>query len=113
MGIPFRFQEPDYLPLVRVNRDPRSVGLRARLVTPDVDTFRIYEQPNVDLPRLVMNRDSMGIALMPMLSENFRWSVYILSTRLERRTIDKERPDIVIDEIVERGMARLSHRPPR
>ena len=27
MGIPFRFREPDYLPLAKVKRDPGSVGL--------------------------------------------------------------------------------------
>ena len=41
--------------------------------------IRIYEQPNADLPRLVMNRDSMGIALIPMLAENFHRSVYVLA----------------------------------
>jgi hypothetical protein len=30
---------------------------------------------------------------------------------VERRTIERERPDIVIDEIVERGMIRIAQFP--
>ncbi len=111
MGIPFRFTEPDYLPLA-ATRNPRRAGLLARSITPNRESrIRIYEQPNVDLPRLVMNRDSMGIWLIPLLSENFHRSVYMLSTALERETIEREHPDIVIDEIVERGMIRIAQSP--
>jgi alginate O-acetyltransferase complex protein AlgJ len=109
MGIPFRFQEPDYLPLYKVTGNPGSVGLRAKLVTADEDRFKIYQHPDATLPRLVMNRDSMAIWLMPMLAENFSWSVFMLSSTLNRRIIDREHPDIVIDEIVERGMLTLAH----
>jgi hypothetical protein len=111
MGIPFRFQEPDYLSLAKARRHPRRVGLRARLITPDVDRFKIYEGPDAELPRLLMNRDSMGIALMPLLSENFSRSVYVLSSELDRKRIDEVHPDVVIDEIVERGMVRIAQHP--
>jgi hypothetical protein len=112
MGIPFLFTEPDYLPLRKVTRDPGGVGLVARQIGPNPDGhFRIYEHPNADLPRLVMNRDSMANALIPMLSENFHRSVYVQSLAVERRTIEREHPDIVIDEIVERGMIRIAQFP--
>jgi hypothetical protein len=71
----------------------------------------IYEHPNADLPRLVMNRDSMAVALIPLLSENFHRSVYVQSTALARETIEREHPDIVIDEIVERGMIKIAQSP--
>ena len=58
-----------------------------------------------------MNRDSMANALMPLLSENFQRSVYVSSLALERETIEREHPDIVIDEIVERGMIRIAQSP--
>src|SRR5262249_20238600 len=109
MGIPFRFREPDYLPLKTVVGNPGSLGLRAKLVTPDDDRFKIYQHPDASLPRLLMNRDSMAIWLMPMLAENFHWSVFMLSSTLNRRVIDREHPDIVIDEIVERGALTLAH----
>jgi hypothetical protein len=111
MGIPFRFKEPDYLPLYKIKRDPERLGLRARLVTPDNDGFKIYAQPDTRLPRMLMNRDSMAIALMPMLAENFSWTVFVLSSAIQPTRIDTERPDIVIDEIVERGMVRIAKQP--
>ena len=111
MGIPFRYRETDYLPLGKVRRDPASVGLRARLVTPDKDAFKIYGHPDSSLPRLLMYRDSMAIALMPMISENFSWSAYINASTLDKSQVADEHPDIVIDEIVERGMVRIGRRP--
>jgi hypothetical protein len=111
MGIPFRFTEPDYLPF-GATRHPSRLGLLARSITPDAEAhFRIYEQPNADLPRLVMFRDSMGMALIPLLSENFHRSVYILAQAFDTVTIEREHPDIVIDEIVERGMVRIAQLP--
>ena len=53
----------------------------------------------------------MGIFLIPMLSENFHRSVYILTTGLDRETIEREHPDIVIDEIVERGLIKIAQTP--
>ena len=111
IGIPGEFEEPDYLPLYRTRRDPAGVGLRARLITADVDAFRTYAHPDASLPRLLMNRDSMGHALMPMLAENFSQSTFVVASSLDRKRIDDLRPDIVIDEIVERGMVRTAKDP--
>jgi len=111
MGIPFRYLETDYLPLGRVRRDPGSVGLRARLMTPDRDAFKIYGQPASNLPRLLMYRDSMAIALMPMISENFSSSVYVNASALDKQQVADQHPDIVIDEIIERGMVRIARHP--
>ena len=58
-----------------------------------------------------MNRDSMGHALMPMLAENFSQSTFVVASSLDRKRIDDLRPDIVIDEIVERGMVRIAKDP--
>jgi len=110
IGIPFRFTEPDYLPLDAVTSNPRRAGLLARPIAMR-GLMTIYEQPNADLPRLVMNRDSMAVALIPLLSENFHRSVYVQSTALARETIEREHPDIVIDEIVERGMIKIAQSP--
>ena len=111
MGIPFRFREPDYLPLAKVRRDPGSVGLRARLMTPDKDSYKVYGRPDTTLPRLLMYRDSMAIALMPMIAENFSRSVFVNASSLDKQQVAGEHPDIVIDEIVERGMVRISRHP--
>jgi hypothetical protein len=111
IGIPAEFVEPDYLPLDKVKRDPAAVGLRARLITPDIDAFKIYAQPDASLPRLLMYRDSMGRALMPMLAENFSRTIYVAAVSPEPRRIDDVHPDIVIEEIVERGMVRIAKNP--
>jgi len=87
------------------------VGLRARLITPDADAFQVYAHPDASLPRLLMNRDSMGHALVPMLAENFSQTTYVTTTALDRKRIDQAHPDIVIDEIVERGMVRIANAP--
>jgi len=61
--------------------------------------------PSADL-RLVMFHDSFGKGLRPYLSEHFKRSVYIWYNNLPgdqfRAIVLKEKPDIVIDEIVER-----------
>jgi hypothetical protein len=111
MGIRGEFVEPDYLPLYKVKQDPAGVGLRARLITPDNDAFKIYAHPDASLPRLLLNRDSMGNALMPMLAENFSQTICVVTPFLEQKRIDDGHPDIVIDEIVERGLVRIKKEP--
>jgi hypothetical protein len=39
-----------------------------------------------------------------MLSENFRRIVYVSARRLDPALIEREKPDVVIEELVERGM---------
>ena len=49
---------------------------------------------------------------MPMLSENFQPErLRNASTPSNSETIEREHPDIVIDEIVERGMIRIAQSP--
>ena len=50
-------------------------------------------------------RDSMADALIPLLSENFRRVVYV-TRPFQRALVERERPDVVIDELVERNMTR-------
>ncbi len=112
MGIPFRFKETDYLPLHKLKRDAGRLGLRARLMTPDRDSFKIYGRLGTTLPRLLMYRDSMAIALMPLIAENFSRSVFVNASTLVKQQVEAEHPDIVIDEIVERGMVRIGRNRP-
>ena len=58
-----------------------------------------------------MYRDSMAIPLIPLLSENFRRIVYVSARRLDPGLILRERPDIVIEEIVERAMLEVATAP--
>jgi hypothetical protein len=56
------------------------------------------------LPRAVILRDSMAVPLIPLLSENFSRVLYVENRKLERSLIEREKPDIVIEELVERSL---------
>jgi hypothetical protein len=50
--------------------------------------------------------------LIPQLSENFRRTVYVGSRRLDRALVEREKPDVVIEEMVDRVlMATLAPNP--
>ena len=101
-----------YVPFVKVIMDPVGLGLRAKQVDRGkVPGAEIYEMPRPDAPRLLAYRDSMMIPLVPSLSENFSRSVYLSARQLDPATIDRERPDVVIDETVERGLGSLAAAP--
>ena len=46
----------------------------------------------------------MAISLIPLLSENFSRVVYVSSRSFDRALIEREKPDIVIEELVERTL---------
>jgi hypothetical protein len=102
-GDPERFGEPDYAPLGKVLATPQArCGRREDDAgTPD---FEWYACQRPGLPRAVVYRDSMAIPLVPMLSENFSRVAYVSSHELDPAFIARERPDVVIDEMVERAM---------
>ncbi len=53
--------------------------------------------------KLVMFRDSFATETIPHLAGHFRQGVYIWS-RYDANVIDKEKPDVVIEEVVERDL---------
>jgi hypothetical protein len=57
---------------------------------------------DVSLPRALVLRDSFAEALLPFLAENFQRSVFLFTHRLDEAQVERERPDVVIEEIVER-----------
>jgi hypothetical protein len=56
------------------------------------------------LPRLVMFRDSFANYLIPFLNHHFSRAVYIWNTGFDPRLIEREHPDFVIQEMVERAL---------
>jgi hypothetical protein len=98
------FREADIAPLGKVLATPQGrcakrVDSRAE---PDVER---YACPGAGrLPALLAYRDSMAIPLIPMLSENFARSTYVSSHRLDRAQVLRERPTVVVEEMVERSM---------
>jgi hypothetical protein len=65
-----------------------------------------------ELPRAVIFRDSFSEALIPYLSENFSYSRFIWSQWKNETPIEKiileSKPDIVIEEWVERYLSKMS-----
>jgi len=103
IGYPPRVQEPDYAPLGKVLADPAS-RCGKRLDSGADIGYEYYACDHPNRPRAVVYRDSMAIPLIPLLSENFSRAVYISSHRFDPALIERERPDVVIEEMVERAM---------
>ena len=63
--------------------------------------------PNSHLPTLIMFRDSFADSLIPFLSESFSKSIYlnrVYEKQIDLSVIAREKPAIVILEIVERAL---------
>jgi hypothetical protein len=102
LGVRGRYVEADIAPLSKV------LGNAAQRCAQRVDKdefpgFEFYRCPRKTL-KLVMYRDSMAIPLIPLLSENFGRAVYVSSRQLDPALIEREKPDVVIEEMVERSI---------
>jgi len=71
------------------------------------DLVSVHYQPSADLPKMVMYRDSFGIALIPYLSNHFRQATYLTTYRVDTNFLDVVDPDIIIFEITERFLNKL------
>ncbi len=69
-----------------------------------------YRIEKCDYAKLLMFPDSFGVSLVPYLSESFSDSLYIWHTPpgVDLPIIEKERPQIVILQLVERNLQYLS-----
>ncbi len=103
VGSPPRYREADLAPLSKVLANP-SARCGKRIDAGTDEGFEIYACDRPSLPRAVMYRDSMAIPLIPLLSENFRRIVYVSARRLDPALILREKPDVVIEEMVERSL---------
>jgi hypothetical protein len=102
LGVRGRYVEADIAPLGKVlaNAPHRCAK---RVDAGEFPGFEFYQCPRARL-RLVMYRDSMAIPLIPLLSENFARAVYVSSQRMDPALIEREKPDVVIEEMVERSI---------
>ncbi len=62
------------------------------------------ECPDGRLPRAVMFNDSFLCHLHPFLSEHFRRIVYLAQEGIDEAIVEREQPDVVIHEVVERKL---------
>jgi len=103
VGVPWRYAEPDVAPFAKVLDDPSRRCAR-RVDGAHDENLEIYACASAPDLRAVVYRDSMAIPLVPLLSENFRRVVYVSSRRLDPALIEREHPDVVIEELVERTL---------
>lgn len=64
----------------------------------------VTEIPGSTLPRAVVFRDSFTSRLAPFLSEHFSRVVYLWQDNFDEEAVRKEKPDVVIQEIVGRHL---------
>ena len=61
-------------------------------------------------PQLIMFHDSQGDWLEPYLADTFSRSIFALKTAFDRDLIERERPQVVIEEVGERRLWRVPRR---
>jgi hypothetical protein len=99
-------------------QDPALVPHQARQARKSDPGFRVpslsqemqpqlWERSDRSLPRAVMLRDSFAGSLIPFLSEHFQRILYLWQEpyQFDADVIEREHPDMVIQEIVERKLA--------
>jgi alginate O-acetyltransferase complex protein AlgJ len=64
----------------------------------------VTEVAGSTLPRAIVFRDSFGSRLVPFLSEHFSRVVYLWQNDFDADIVEREHPDIVIQEIVGRHL---------
>jgi len=110
LGVPRMFREDDAAPLGKVLAD-QSKRCAQRVAPPsqlEAAALEIFECPRHDLPSALIWRDSMSIPLVPLVSENFRRTVWIERPRFDLSIVDWQRPDIVLEIFVERTLDHLA-----
>lgn len=103
LGRPPGVYEDDVAPIGKVLAAEATRCAR-RIDQGESPDFEHYACSKPGLPRALILRDSMGIPLIPLLSENFSRSVYVSTRKLDKALVEREKPDIVIEELVERSL---------
>jgi len=103
LGLPGHIREDDIAPLGKILGDSTTRCGR-RDAAASLPGIEVYTCDRPGLPRAVVYRDSMAIPLIPMLAENFSRVVFVSGIPFDPGLIGRERPDVVIEEMVERGL---------
>jgi hypothetical protein len=82
--------------------DPPSYGTVA-IIQPTIRS----QIENSKLPKAVVFRDSYFGLMQPFFSENFRDCIYLWTKDLSAEVVEKEKPDIVVFEMLETNIDKL------
>lgn len=106
IGLPDRMRET--IPISYVPKTPKarfSLGAEGFAEKPYLlghEKLYTTDVPESTGPRAVFLRDSFAGALMPMIAEHFQRAVFIPTYVMDREAIGRERPNVVVQEMVER-----------
>jgi hypothetical protein len=103
LGLPGRIREDDVAPLGKILGDATAHCGR-RDATVSGNGIEVYTCDRPGLPRAVVYRDSMAIPLLPLLAENFSRVLFVSGIPFDPALIEREKPDVVIEEMVERRL---------
>lgn len=108
IGASTHFREEDVAPLWKVLADT-SPHCARRSPAGETPGFEYYAYACPDPPRYraLVYRDSMAIPLIPLLSENFARTTYVSAHRMDPAVVEWMKPDVVVDELVERSLNSL------
>src|SRR5262249_13619987 len=104
LSLPDRFPEEKWY--LRLRTPTRAQPTDPGITLPVHPTLRLFimEQGNAPLPRALVFRDSFGAQLVPFLSEHFQRTVFAWQdlSLFDTQLVERERPNVVIQEMVER-----------
>ena len=103
MGLKRVLEETDLVLVPRRQRRARVVEPPGAAPTAEEGTL-ITEIDDPSLPRAVVFRDSFVSRLVPFLSEHFSRAVYLWQNDFDAEVVEREHPDVVIQEIVGRHL---------
>lgn len=105
LGLPRLLREDDVAPFGKVlaTAQSRCAQRASAAEAPGVEVY-VYRCANAPRFTALVYRDSNAIPLIPMLAENFGRSTYVSSVALDPALVERLKPDIVIEELVERTL---------
>jgi hypothetical protein len=107
LGLPGEFHESVPVLVPKAQRRARiTLGGEVSELRPGIIDWVETLRSDAEIDKLVMFRDSFSSALMPFLSEHFGRAVYRWTWGFEKDLLEQERPNIVVEEIVERALMR-------
>ena len=106
LGLPKELREEDIAPLGKILASAQTRCAQRDKSAESTDTeVYVYQCPNAPRFTALVYRDSNAIPLIPMLAENFFRSTFVSSAQLNAALVDRLKPDIVVEELVERTLA--------
>jgi alginate O-acetyltransferase complex protein AlgJ len=103
MGLKRVLEETDLVLVPRRHRRARVIEPPGAAPTAEEGTL-ITEIDDPSLPRAVIFRDSFVSRLVPFLSEHFSRAVYLWQNDFDADVVEREHPDVVVQEIVGRHL---------